>query len=143
MLLASGELVRTFVGLGLHAYLLQHLAHVICHQLLVFPSGRAEDEQEVLLYRTVGEQFIILKDDAQTATEVRQFAAADGTHVVVQHLRLAADDRQRAVERLHQRGLAATDFALEINHLPALNGQVHVVQDDLIRLMDLNIFIFD
>ena len=70
------------------------------HEPFVFPSGSTQHEQQVLFHRPIGQQLIVLEDDAQTATQVRQFAPTDLRQVIVQYPRLAFGEQRRHVLRL-------------------------------------------
>ena len=63
--------VNVTVHEGEMIYLLQHLVHMVLHQVLILPSGSAQHEEQVLFDRAVGEQFIILEDDTEASAQVR------------------------------------------------------------------------
>ena len=61
---------------------------MLLHERFVFPSRRTEHEKQVLFHRSVGQQFIVLEDDTEPATQVGQLPTTDMHHIVVQHTRL-------------------------------------------------------
>ena len=115
--------------------------HLGLHQFLVLPACGFEHEEQVVFYGAVGEQLIVLEDNAQPAAEVRQFAASDLRHVLSEYHCRAARDGERTIDGLEQAGLAATHLTEQVDEFAIAHLQIHVLEHDMLGLMNLDIYV--
>ena len=102
----------------------------LVYGLPVFPAGCLEDEFEVLADRAVHEKLEILKDHAELAAQEGYFFGFQCLEVVSADEGLAFF---KAVFRSHgpdDRRLSGTDFSYDIDEIPAVDVDVHGVEDD-------------
>ena len=93
-----------------------------------FQTGDHERQGDVVEYRAVMKQLVILKDDTDPLTEARYAAPRDAGRVQIVDEDRAAGRTFDQGDQLQQRALAGTGRPGQENHLAALDPEADAVQ---------------
>src|SRR3954471_24144651 len=136
LLLAAGELVGVVVELGAQADQAQDVRHLAADHLPVLPD-HLERVGDVRVDGAVGEQLVVLEDDAEVAAQPRDLAARH----VGQRVAGDQDVALGRLELLHQKAdagrLAAARGPDEEHELAAADLHAHALQADVPPGIDL------
>ena len=127
------------MGLGGHADIVQHLADARVDPPLVFPSGRAEDEFEVILDGAVHQQLEILENDAELAPQVGDVFAAQGAQVIPANGPFAGKEVVFGRDGPDDGGLAGADLAHDVDEVAGEDVHVEPVDDGVLAAADVGI----
>lgn len=105
---------------------LQNLVNPLANRALLLPARRLHHVIEVHEDVAVGQQLVVLEDDADFAAQVGDIPASEPAQVESGHIALTREQRHLGVERLEQRALAAAHAPEQIDELALGDGEAHL-----------------
>lgn len=94
--------------------------------MVVLPSGGFQYELQILEYIAIGQQLVVLENDAHAPAKVRDVLASDFGQVEACDPPFAFDQRQFGVQGFHQRTFARPYAADQVDQFAGPDGKVHV-----------------
>ena len=134
---SSAELMGPLVALVFQPDGFEHLGDAPFAVPSLLPVGDLEDKLQVLRGGPVGQEFEVLKDDAQLPSEQVDPVALERGKVDAANGSGSDGEGQFAVERLEQAALARPSAADEVNELAGTGLEVHTAQDDVFLLVEV------
>lgn len=141
LLFATGELVRPSVGARFHAHKREQFADTRLPLRLLSPPYGAENEVEIVIDGTLGEQAEVLKDDAYLAAQQGQMARFQTVEVEVEHPGFALSGGDGfSIDDFEERTLSGSHNAGEVDKLALVGMEIYVVEDGLVLHAQMDIF---
>ena len=140
LLLTTRQLVRILEILGLQMYQLQHFLHTGFHRFLVLPTGSLHCKYQIFFNRFITKKLIILKNNTQLATQLRNMLGLEVLQVKTDTFRLLAHGRHIGKKHLQDGGLSATGFSNQIDEFSFVDGDVDFGKNQYFLLKNIHIF---
>ena len=127
LLLATGQLMRIAFLLASQAYGLQHLRH---HRLdrRTAHADNLQRERDVLPYRLVVQQLVILEHETNGTTVLRHLPIGDAPQIVAGDTDLALRGLLLTQQQTQQCGLTGARSTHKEHEIPALDVEVDIVK---------------